>query len=388
MKSTGQHKGVDLVAGSEKILRVHQRNMVHARYLHNNLNTLEANCKRNLNKVQQEIYNVYYSEFLPLKESKRKIDKQHTGTVTRKGNKKYGLAGEGKVKDKCIFPDINSKTHFGRSLATMSISSSLSDDVFRLPPISDNTRKLDTIERKKQKQTPIPLSVILKLPKEDRSKIMGEWKEDFERCCPSVVSRAEHNLSPNIDKDRLNTIKSAIALSSQPPKITDDLKKNRKLRRSFLINLRRESRVVWNENVLKRTKQSTIPSRNNSAKSIKTKIHTSLARNLICKENAETDDEEHIFEAMSTASKSTIRTFTENVGETTHQNNGQAFHNIPSSDNDDSYYSSTPDFFSGIDEEPSSFADSEYDGYYSTSDTGSSYSGYSDGDFSVTDDER
>ena len=66
MKSSGQYKGVDLVAGSEKILRVHQRNMVHARYLQNNLNTLEANCKRNLNKVQQEIYNVYYSEFLPL----------------------------------------------------------------------------------------------------------------------------------------------------------------------------------------------------------------------------------------------------------------------------------------------------------------------------------
>jgi hypothetical protein len=73
-----------------KILRVHQRNMVHARYLQNNLNTLEANCNRNLNKVQQEIYNVYYSEFLPLKESKRKIDKQHT--VTRQRNKKYGLA--------------------------------------------------------------------------------------------------------------------------------------------------------------------------------------------------------------------------------------------------------------------------------------------------------
>jgi hypothetical protein len=271
-------------------------------------------------------------------------------------------------------------------MATMSISSSLSDDVVRLPPISDNKGKMDTIERKKQEQTPIPLSVILKLPKEDRSKIMGKWKEDFERCCPSVVSRAEHDLSPNIDKDRLNTIKSAIALSSQPPKITDDLKKNRKLRRSFLINLRRESRVVWNENVLKRTKQSTIPSRNNSAKSTKTKIHTSLARNLICKENAETDDEEHIFKAMSTASKSTIRTFTENVGETTYQNSGQAFHNIPSSDDDDSYYSSTPDFFSGIDEEPSSFEDSEYDEYYYTSDTGSSYSGYSDDD--VTEDKR
>ena len=384
MKSSGQYKGVDLVAGSEKILRVHQRNMVHARYLQNNLNTLEANCNRNLNKVQQEIYNVYYSEFLPLKESKRKIDKQHT--VTRQGNKKYGLAVEGKVKQNCIFPGVNSNTHHGRSLATMSISSSLSDDVVRLPPISDNTGKMDTIERKKQEQTPIPLSVILKLPKEDRSKIMGKWKEDFERCCPSVVSRAEHDLSPNIDKDRLNTIKSAIALSSQPPKITDDLKKNRKLRRSFLINLRRESRVVWNENVLKRTKQSTIPSRNNSAKSTKTKIHTSLARNLICKENAETDDEEHIFKAMSTASKSTIRTFTENVGETTYQNSGQAFHNIPSSDDDDSYYSSTPDFFSGIDEEPSSFEDSEYDEYYYTSDTGSSYSGYSDDD--VTEDKR
>lgn len=384
MKSSGQYKGVDLVAGSEKILRVHQRNMVHARYLQNNLNTLEANCNRNLNKVQQEIYNVYYSEFLPLKESKRKIDKQHT--VTKQGNKKYGLAVEGKVKQNCIFPGVNSNTHHGRSMATMSISSSLSDDVVRLPPISDNKGKMDTIERKKQEQTPIPLSVILKLPKEDRSKIMGKWKEDFERCCPSVVSRAEHDLSPNIDKDRLNTIKSAIALSSQPPKITDDLKKNRKLRRSFLINLRRESRVVWNENVLKRTKQSTIPSRNNSAKSTKTKIHTSLARNLICKENAETDDEEHIFKAMSTASKSTIRTFTENVGETTYQNSGQAFHNIPSSDDDDSYYSSTPDFFSGIDEEPSSFEDSEYDEYYYTSDTGSSYSGYSDDD--VTEDKR
>ena len=384
MKSSGQYKGVDLVAGSEKILRVHQRNMVHARYLQNNLNTLEANCNRNLNKVQQEIYNVYYSEFLPLKESKRKIDKQHT--VTRQGNKKYGLAVEEKVKQNCIFPGVNSNTHHGRSMATMSISSSLSDDVVRLPPISDNKGKMDTIERKKQEQTPIPLSVILKLPKEDRSKIMGKWKEDFERCCPSVVSRAEHDLSPNIDKDRLNTIKSAIALSSQPPKITDDLKKNRKLRRSFLINLRRESRVVWNENVLKRTKQSTIPSRNNSAKSTKTKIHTSLARNLICKENAETDDEEHIFKAMSTASKSTIRTFTENVGETTYQNSGQAFHNIPSSDDDDSYYSSTPDFFSGIDEEPSSFEDSEYDEYYYTSDTGSSYSGYSDDD--VTEDKR
>lgn len=43
-------------------------------------------------------------------------------------------------------------------------------------------------------------------------------------------------------------------------------------------------------------------------------------------------------------------------------------------------------FFSGIDEEPSSFEDSEYDGYYYTSDTGSSYSGYSDDDFSVTED--
>lgn len=384
MKSSGQYKEVDLVAGSEKILRVHQRNMLHARYLQNNLNTLEANCKRNLNKVQQEIFNVYYSEFLPLKESKRKIDKQHT--MTKKGNKKYGLTGEGKVKQKCIFPDINSNKHYGRSLplATVSISSSLSDDVVRLPPISDRTGKTNTMDRKKQEQTPIPLSVILKLSKEDRYNIMGKWKEDFERCCSSVVSRSEHNLSPNIDKDRLNAIKSAIALSSQPPKITDDLKKNRELRRSFLINLRKESKVVWNENVLKRTKQSTIPSRNNSAKSIKSNIHTSLTRNLICKENIETDDEEHVFETISTASKSTIRTFTE----TTHQNNRQAFHNIPSSDDDDSYYSSTPDFFSGIDEEPSSFEDSEYDGYYYTSDTGSSYSGCSDDDVSVIEDER
>ncbi|CAC5409613.1 unnamed protein product [Mytilus coruscus] len=383
MKSLGKSKSVDLMAGSEKILRVHHRNMVHARYLQNNLNDLDNICKRNLNRVQQEIYNVYYSEFLPLRESKKMIN--YNGLemrVARRGTKRFDLVGDGRVKQKCVFPNISSSACTNNSFSTPTVSRL--SDVLPLPSINDQYRRKENDHKMKQKdQTIVPLSVILKLPKEERHNCIGKWKEHFERSCPSVVSRQEES-SPPLNNDRLEIIKSAIALSSQPAPDIDGTKKSRKLRKSFLINLRKESIPIWNDSVLKGIKDS------NKRKLSATKPHSTLSRNGSAKsvtnrlksENVVDEIRENVVDLISGITKPPAAAVKESLREKMSQSDSKGISNSPI---DESYYSETPRFFSEIDEEPSSFEDSDWSSY--TSSTDSSYWEYTGDDYSETADE-
>ncbi|CAG2239951.1 unnamed protein product [Mytilus edulis] len=381
MKSLSKNKSVDLMAGSEKILRVHHRNMVHARYLQNNLNDLDNICKRNMNRVQQEIYNVYYSEFLPLRESKKTIHFNGLeARAARRGTKRFDLVGDGRVKQKCVFPDICRSTCTYDSFSTPTVFSRLSD-VPPLPSIHDQYKRKEKYEKIKQKdQTFVPLSVILKLPKEDRHIFIGKWKEDFERSCPSVVSRQEES-SPPLNNDRLEMIKSAIALSSEPAPDIDGTKKSRKLRKSFLVSLRKDSMPTWNHSDGKGIKDL------NKRRLSAIKPHSSLSRNGSAKsvtnrlklENVVNEIRENEMDLISAFTKPSATAVLESMKDKTSQFASTSISNSPIAE---SNYSETPRFFSEIDEEPSSFEDSDWSSY--TSSTGSSYWEYTDDDYSET----
>ena len=374
MKPSSQNKGVDLVAGSEKILRVHHRNMVHARYLQHSLDNLDAICKRNLNRVQQEIYTVYYSEYVPLMEWRKRIKDNDQGSAVKRGTKKFGLAGDGRVRQKCVLPEISSSTHSIYSSPTPSSISRISD-VHPLPPIFNKPKSCGKTAEKKQVDTSgLPLSVILKIPEIERSRFIGKWKEEFDRHCPSVISRAA-NGSPDVDKDRLKVIRDAIALSSQPAPDSDFSRKNRRLRKSFLASLRKPSLLPRSENfkVNKETRRKASITREHSAKS-----RDPTAQQSDHKIEHITVDTNTVIKSLAECSNSSMREFAENVKGASVPIKAPMYQSFPNSPVDESYYSGSPEFFSEIDEEPSSYEDTDYDGSSYTYDSGSSYWEYTD----------
>ena len=371
MKHLNRSKSLDLVAGSERILRVHHRNMVHSRYLQHSLETLDTTCKRNLNRVQQEIYNVYYSEYLPLQEWKKRPDDIEKRLSVRRGTKRFDFVGDGRVKQKCVFPFITeSKTSL---YSFQSDSDSDQSEVFPLPSIFNKSKqsKNHVSETKEIEQSSdyrfIPLSVVLKIPEHERLEFIGEWKDEFDRHCRSVVSRM-HRSSPEVDDDRLNTIRRAIALSSQPTS-EPELKKNKKLRRSFLASLRKQSCVTHNATF-------EVNKDINGSREIGDRLTRCVKR------TDQASDCDNVGK-LTNISDSSIKEFNKNVKVAPCKLTEPFYKSFPSSSVADSHFSNSPDLFSEIHEQ-SSYEDTDYDDFSYTSGSASTYWDYTDGESSET----
>lgn len=376
MRPSNRHKGVDLVAGTDKILRVYHRNQIHSRYLQHDLDNLDTACKKNLNRVQQEIYNVYYSEFLPLRESKNRAKCSDKRLNVRRGTKRFDLVGDGRVKQKCVFPFISNSRIPTKSPSIASLSDH--SEITPLPSVfnqSKECRKQSQVKNvtNKSENKLVPLSVVLKIPETERSEFIGQWREEFDRRCPSVSSRVQES-SPDIDEERLKTIKNAIALSSQLP-ADSNLRKNKRLRRSFLASLRKQSLVKKDNNI--KGIRDLEESQNKDGRGehcAKSPINFELNTDQVLDSTK--------MNKLSNNSNSSLKEFTENIKVASSMLKVPLYQSFPTSPADESYYSNSPDFFSEIGEEPSSYEDTDYDGSSYTYESGSSYWEYSDEDLS------
>ncbi|KAK3089547.1 hypothetical protein FSP39_004498 [Pinctada imbricata] len=333
---------VDYRAGSERMLRVHHKNMVQNRTLQNNIRSLDSVCRKNVNKVQQNIFDVYYREFLPLREEQSirfpgravpmiRIHGSRTNQENRTKNN---------IEEKCVLPTI----------------------------ISDKRRLEDN--QLKQLSTVSCLSKPLSLPSLPRLDTPSVFLRKVSNGSVST-SLTLSRLAQHEEERKLKAIRKAVALTSQPAPKVDNSRRGM-LRKSFLLSLRRQSKAVWETETLKRVaesidyrkrKSSALSNIGSSPKDSMTKSGAIACKPSTAKKAIFNHDktEECAVQNFSRLKEQDC-TFDNNEDEGDFPRSESDAFSIHGYEEDDwNYLSSSPDIFSEINEEPSDFSDSTFE---------------------------
>ena len=377
---------LDFMAGSERMIKAHHKNAVFHKTLEDKKTAFDEDCHKRLSKVQHEIYDVYFNEYVPLKEEANRIQQRlpniRTGDFLPRLKKLATIQGpNGKMGTR--FPEVHSLCLVSAAYKDSEEEKSKRTDSFLdLLRQRENERSIN--KKKKDKKT-----------------------ADHNLATPSSFwPDSDSDDSLPIDENRIKILKTAIALTSQPA-VSPEPRKPRRLRRSFLVSLRRQSKVVWEEDLLKRISVSQPKERKmlteigemkNSAVS-KTQSEEiiedvlpwrpSVSKNRILNDSEESDDEHNLalqshqyrksFERRISRSRASIESTLSDTMSIRKKSHSKLF-DPPVHDMEDLYGSeSSPDIFSVISEATGSFSsdtgsyttgsyDDDSDSYYHSSD--------------------
>lgn len=245
MLRSSQNAGrVDVLAGSERMLRVHHKNAVFSRNLQHSIEKLDVSCKKTLRRVQQTIFDVYFNEFVPIREEARalKLPKLTSTAVA-------GAPADERIQVPKVFKIIRN-THPKRQHGG-DIHMGLSHN--DLPNISTGyqTRSLQSsmsCSDHEENLNKYSMKAILKLPEIQRQRVGALWRRDLDQAYP-CDSDSDTEVTQSRDEADLQRIRNAIALTSQPSKSSRIYMKDR-ICKSFLLKLRRTSKDVWHSEMM------------------------------------------------------------------------------------------------------------------------------------------
>jgi len=207
----------DCRVGSDRMLRAHHKNAVFTKTLEDRKNVFDKTCSKKMGKVQQDIYDVYFNEYIPLKEQSDKLREFLPRISNHHLDSRWRKLATVPCGSNVRLPQIHARSRFV----------SVGDAEFE----KDRTDSFLDLLREKQKQTK---SMSTRFAK-DAHPGWGDSDDD------EPVSEK--------DRKRFEIIKSAIALTSQPP-TPPKPRRPRRIRRSFLVTLRRESIMVLQNDLL------------------------------------------------------------------------------------------------------------------------------------------
>jgi hypothetical protein len=356
------------MAGSERMLKAHHKNAVFNKALEDKKTAFDADCQKRTSKVQHEIYDIYFNEFVPLKEEVNKIQQR--------------------------LPNIPDSMGMQRMEKLATIHAKATGTKTKLPAIFSRSIVSNEYGKSDQQRTESFLDLLRQ----------QEMEHQQERRLRGADPRAKDNASPQwpdsdsddfpqIDKKRLEILKTAIALTSQPAK-SPEPKTSRRLRKSFLFNLRRMSKVVWEEELLKRVEiqpNSTAEIRatdkydQKEGISVKNDSDTPLslplfAQNKIINENDDSEDDKTLLRLSFSQIRPQSQSTDSNLSDTRRESR---YSDITTGDIDDMIFSdSSPDVFSAISERTGSYLSSSSYSSGSSDDLDDSGSFYSSSEYS------
>ena len=120
--TSGRPRKIDFMAGSERMLKAHHKNAVFLKSLENKKSYYDSNCNKSLSRMQQEIYEVYFNEYMPLKEESTRI-RQHLPRLSHRPPKLTKPAKLPGKEQRLVLPGINS---------TSTMSSFVNDNLYHL----------------------------------------------------------------------------------------------------------------------------------------------------------------------------------------------------------------------------------------------------------------
>lgn len=220
-----RHRRVDVMTGSERMLKAHHKNAVFHKTLEVKYKAYDATCHKNLSKVQQEINEVYYKEYVPLKEQAKQIQNRMPRIMNvhpaSSWTKLATLPGNS-VWTRTRLPEIHT-----------------------LPLVSNRFR---------EKQDNITAKLINNMT----AKKLSRWKIEAKvtskketKLAQCYLSDSESDDMPYIADDRLKILKAAIALTSQPAKQPES-RTERRRRNSYRYTLRSQNKLEWERDLLSR----------------------------------------------------------------------------------------------------------------------------------------
>lgn len=268
-----RHRRVDVMTGSERMLKAHQKNAVFHKTLEVKYKAYDVTCHKNLSKVQKEINEVYYKEYIPLKEQAKQIQNRMPRVMNvhqaSSWTKLATLPGNS-VWTRTRLPEIHT-----------------------LPLVSNRFRgKQDDIKEK--------LINNMTEKKLSKWKIEAKVTSKKDRKLAHYLSDSESDDMPCVAEDRLKILKAAIALTSQPAKQPES-RTTRRRRNSYLYSLRSQSKLEWERDLLSRAgtcelkenvtsaKQEPGTANNEEAKRLSGLWQPSLLKNKILNSDVESD---------------------------------------------------------------------------------------------------
>lgn len=198
-------------------------------------------------------------------------------------------------------------------------------------------------------------------------------------------SAVETDDCSELDEKRLQIIKTAVALTSQPPKTPEFAKRKKRYRKSYIMGLRRQSRILWEEELLARARGPEMHKNDQDSNSKDEeqketqelqsvqdrKWRPSLSKNKIFNDDEDSNDDDMVFNFVDRLAQSSHHS----VVSETQPTGRSSMSDIPVHDIEQDLYhpETSPDIFSLTSETTgSSYSDSFSS--FEDGDTGSSYS--------------
>lgn len=258
---------LDFMSPSERVLRVHRKNFACARALRLQMEEYDAECRRALRKVEQEIFDVYFDEYLPLKAQARSTSSylQHLNTVSYIPNI-HMRNSRANVK----FPLI--KNNASAKASDRGRQSVLKDN--RLTASATSTEILPSVLENMNLGTP-----------------GGRPSPESRTSSPLLVD--------GVTEERLRIIKAAVALSSQPPPPAPKKKKKKDRSRKiptititdasgedmsnprYVDTTKMRPRSAGSQDILKDKGLADETSRNSEDNNVKTKFPATIVKSLV-----------------------------------------------------------------------------------------------------------
>ena len=322
----------DAMTGSERMLKAHHKNAVFHKHLLVRKDAFDASCNKRLSKVQQEIYDVYFNEYIPLKQQSKEIRSKLPIIVNRhpedRWTKLASIPGT-RRGTRMRLPEIH----------TLSLVSSATKR-----PREKSESFLDLFGRKEQETN--------KIEKQKTASVGMVWSD------------SDSDDAFEIDEERLRILKTAIALTSQPAPTTITREP-----KGILANMRRRSKQGWDKDlssrpVKKRTSDAT------DCKSLSTlhetlvvhepKWRPSLSNTKILNSD-ESDDDDFTFDFPE---RRIIMTSQDSRRSSKYQDHGKIEEHDLANDHADSFKrASSPEVFTMVSSDDSSYSSSSYSGY-------------------------
>ncbi|OWF43167.1 hypothetical protein KP79_PYT06548 [Mizuhopecten yessoensis] len=251
-----QANRLDFLAGSERLLRVHHKNSVFSRDLQHCLDKLDITCRKNISKFQQTIFDVYHNEFVPIREEANALRLPKLPLTV------MNVTAADRTRT------VTHKSYHDRLVTGQSREAHKRSSSYTLPRIKNGTIRTNAplsvpcYTRSPVNIAPLEYSLkqILERPPTQRQYVGTIWKKELDK---TTILNNDSDIedSSSVNSKTLQTIKNAIALTSQPskPRISSNEKI---LRKSFLLRLRRTSKSVCHSEMLQQVDGAEQQSRN------------------------------------------------------------------------------------------------------------------------------
>lgn len=222
--TSGRLKKTNVMPGSERMLKAHHKNAVFLKNLEVKKTLFDEKCNKRLSKYQQQIYDIYFNEYIPLKQQAKEI------------------------KDRLPTVPANQKENRWTKLAT--IPGSRRATGVKLPEIYTLSLVSSSVKREKQDNVDTIIDSLREKEKVNCDNIKESHNCTGKANCV-IWPDSESDDMDEIDEDRLRILKAAVALTSQPA-LPLEPQKPSVLRKSYLAHLRRQSKLDWENELMRR----------------------------------------------------------------------------------------------------------------------------------------